>query len=81
MDIPVELLSIGIPGLVAGGVAFGMVRGMMHNKIGFDTHRQICHAKSTETNEVLRSVQEDIKTLIKGQGEIAGYVKGVQNGK
>ena len=68
-------LITAIPIVVAGAVSWGFHRGSMSNYVTWSEHRNVCHQKSQETNDMLREIRADIKILMVKSGYIEGKVE------
>ena len=77
MNIPAEVGLLLGSGLLSGGVAFGVLKGSMENYVRHDTHRQICHSKSEETNAKIDTLFDRLGETTTKIDTLTGYVKGV----
>ena len=80
MQIPAEVMVIGGSSLasacVAGGVAFGVLKGSMGNYVKHSDHREICHSKSEETNDKIDTLFDNLGKTTTKIDELSGYIRG-----
>ena len=72
--VAIGLQALGLAVLAAA--AFGIVKGSMKNYVTYHAHREMCHDKSNETNNQLKTISEDVKQLINAVGFLKGRMEG-----
>jgi len=81
MEIGSDLLTWGVSGLISVGIAFGMMKGALSNKVDYNTHRDICATQKRETLDEIRELRNDQKTMLTMLSVIQGYLRKENGGQ
>jgi hypothetical protein len=79
--MPDQVYIVLIPVVASALIAFGVVKGKLHNFITYNEHRKLCAAERSETNRIndkLFAAQAETRDMVK---EIHGYLKAKNGGK
>jgi hypothetical protein len=80
MDINSEVITWTIGGALSAGVAFGIVRGKLHNFVTFEKHREICEKEREKTDKITQRIFDKLDQTNKLVSEIHGYLTAKNGG-
>lgn len=75
-----DFVTWAVGGALSAGVAFGIVKTQLHNKVGYEQHREMCRKEREESNRVAERVFDKLDDCTKMISEIHGYLKAKNGG-